>query len=230
MVRKTTAASNFYQLLGVQPEVTTTEIKKAYRQLAKSHHPDTQYHNKTARQRDAANQYMAQLNEAYETLIDKRRRAEYDTKIGANGQNRGLKGKGPTVTIDEGEMRERYLRQQFNPARAAISKVLGKYKQKLSDLSQDIYDEELVMAFAVYVDEVENVLRQAANDLSSREVPRSLKAGVQMMRYSIAQAVDGLEELRFFCQNYDYAQLHMAGNLFREALDLSRKAAQLTKQ
>ena len=165
--------------------MTTTEIKKAYRELAKSHHPDTQYHGQSVRQRNAANQYMAQLNEAYETLIDKRRRADYDTKIGANGQSRGLRGKGPTVTVNEGELRERYLRQQFNPARGAISKVLGKYKQKLSDLSQDIFDDELVIAFEVYVDEIENTLRKAANDLASREVPSSLKPAVQMMRYSM---------------------------------------------
>jgi molecular chaperone DnaJ len=229
MAKKVTAAGNFYQLLGVQPEVTTTEIKKAYREMAKSHHPDTKYHGQSIRQRNAANQYMAQLNEAYATLIDKRRRADYDTKIGANGQSRGLRGKGPTVNVNEGELRERYLRQQFNPARAAISKVLGKYKQKLADLSQDIFDDELVIAFEVYVDEIENTLRKAANDLG-REVPSSLNPAVQMMRYSIAQAVDGLEELRFFYHNYDYNQLHMAGNLFREAQDLSRQAAQLTKQ
>lgn len=50
-----------------------------------------------------------------------------------------------------------------------------------------------------------------------------------MMRYSIAQAVDGLEEARRFCQNYDYNHLHMAGNLFKESNELSRKALQLTK-
>ena len=50
-----------------------------------------------------------------------------------------------------------------------------------------------------------------------------------MMRYCIAQAVDGLEELQHFCQNYDYSHLHMAQNLFKEATELSRKAMQLTK-
>jgi hypothetical protein len=51
-----------------------------------------------------------------------------------------------------------------------------------------------------------------------------------MMRYAIAQAADGLEEMKRFCQNYDYDHLSMAGNLFREYADLSKKALYLSRQ
>ena len=57
----------------------------------------------------------------------------------------------------------------------------------------------------------------------------TLAAAVTMMRYAIAQAVDGLDEMHRFCQNFDYDHLHMAGNLFREATELSRKGMQLSK-
>lgn len=171
---------------------------------------------------------MARVNEAYETLIDKHRRAAYDSAIGANGQSRAMKGRQPIIP-NEDEDRELYLRQLFHPARSAIVRVLGKYRQQLSDLSQDIYDDQLVGVFEKYVNEVEDTLRKASNDLSKMAVPSSLRAPVQMMRYSIAQAVDGLEELQRFCQNYDYQHLHMAENLFKESNDLSRKALQLTK-
>ncbi len=107
--------------------------------------------------------------------------------------------------------------------------MIAKYKKELHDLSFDIYDDELIRHFAKYVDELEDVLRQASTALSSRCVPGSLDAAVQMMRYCIAQAADALDELRHFCRNYDYNHLHMAENLFRQATDLSRKALQLTK-
>ena len=110
-----------------------------------------------------------------------------------------------------------------------MSRVLKKYNQQLIDLSQDLYDDQLVAVFEKYVDEVEETLRNASQTLSSKDTPSSLAAAVQMMRYSIAQAADGLDEMRRFCQNYDYDHLHMAANLFREANDLSRKGAQLTK-
>jgi len=227
MVKK---ATNYYQMLGVEPEVTTSEIKKAYRKLAKTYHPDIGHHGQSVSQQTQANEFMVLLNQAYATLIDTRRRAEYDSRIGANGHGRSMRGKHPTATLNEGELREKYLRQIFNPARSAIMRVLAKYKQQLTELSQDIYDDELVRNFEIYVEEIENTLRKSANDLSSRVVPHSMTAAVQMMRYAIAQAVDGLEETQRFCQNYDYTHLHMAGNLFREATDLSRKAQQLTKR
>lgn len=220
-------ASTYYQMLGVKPEVTIGEIKKAYRQLVKSHHPDVQHSVcSDTQQHTQANEYMMRLNEAYETLRDKRKRAEYDSTIGAN---RVRVQSNTPLPADEAEVRELFLRQIFSPARQAITRVVARYKQQLTDLSLDIYDDELVSAFEEYVDELESVLRKSSNDLSSRPVPSTLGAAVQMMRYAIAQAADGLDELRRFCQNYDYDHLHMAQNLFREYTDLSRKALQLTK-
>jgi len=220
-------AITYYEILGVQPEVSVLEIKRAYRELAKSHHPDVKFHGKVDGRLDDENAFMANLNEAYEILKDRRRRAEYDSTIGANGHSRSIRGKAPI--FNEDEERETFLRQIFHPARHSIGRVLTKYKDELHELSQDIYDDDLVMSFEKYVDELEETLRKASNGLSSRVVPSSLRAGVQMMRYSIAQAADGLDELRRFCQNYDYSHLHMAANVFKESSELSRKALQLSK-
>jgi len=216
----------YYQVLGLQPEVSSLEIKRAFRRLAKSHHPDVEYSEQSHSERTRATEYMMSLNEAYETLIDKSKRAAYDYLIGANGRGR------PKLVfsdIDAGECRDAFLRHNFHPSRQSIVRVLKKYQKELSDLSQDIYDDQLVATFEKYVDEVEDTLRKGSQLLSSKETPRSLAAAVQMMRYSIAQAADGLEELRTFCLNYDYNHLHMADNLFREANDLARKGLQLTK-
>ncbi|MGC5075301.1 J domain-containing protein, partial [Escherichia coli] len=62
---------NFYVVLGVEPEVSASEIKKAYRRLAKSHHPDFGYDTRTDSERNSATEFMMRLNEAYETLADK---------------------------------------------------------------------------------------------------------------------------------------------------------------
>ena len=218
--------TNFYQMLGVQPEVAFADIKRAYRKLAKTNHPDLKHTHQSESERHKATEFMMRLNEAYETLADKAKRAEYDRLIGARSG-----GKSGTILepLNEGEVRELFLRQIFLPSRTAIGKVLKRYSQELTDLSLDIYDDQLVEKFTEYVDEVEQTLLKSANNFSSRPVPRSLDAAVQMMRYSIAQAADGLDELKRFCQNYDYDHLHMAQNLFRESTDLSRQALQLTK-
>ncbi|MBS2000381.1 MAG: DnaJ domain-containing protein [Candidatus Obscuribacterales bacterium] len=218
---------NYYQMLGLAPEVSALEIKRAYRTLVKNHHPDVDYHGQDLSERNRATEYMMQINEAYETLIDKSKRAAYDLILSSDGRGR-LTAR--FTDLNEAEDREVYLRMNFHPARQSILRVMKKYKRQLSDLSLDIYDDELVASFEKYVDEVEDTLRKASQSLSARVVPSSLDGAVTMLRYSIAQAADGLDEMRRFCQNYDYDHLHMAGNLFRESSDLSKQGLQLSKR
>ncbi len=213
-----------YELLGVESSVSLKEIKAAYRNLAKSNHPDLDYQDQG--KRNEATLQMIRLNEAYETLKDKRRRAEYDVIIGA-GQRRSPKIK--LDASDTQESRERFLKRIFHPSRSNMVKVLGKYRHELKKLSEDIFDDVLVADFESYLDNLETALRRASEALSSELPPASLEPAVRMMRHSIAQAVDGLDETRQFCQNYNYDHLSMADNLFKISVDLSRNALQMSR-
>ena len=61
---------NPYQVLGVSPNATDEEIKKAYRQLVKKYHPDR--YAGDPRAQEAASEKLKQINEAYD-LIGKMR-------------------------------------------------------------------------------------------------------------------------------------------------------------
>jgi molecular chaperone DnaJ len=223
MVRK----RNHYQILGLETDVTAQEIKRAYRRLAKTQHPDAQ----ASRDSDAheeATEEMMRLNEAYETLMDKSKRAEYDRRIGLGKLGTGGK-RAVFTSFDEDAAREKFLRTVFHPARSAIVRVLGGYKRQLRELSADPYDDALLEKFQQYMEKLEDALRQGSNSLTRSEAPRSLQASVQMMRYAIAQAADGLEELGYFCNNYDYSHLSLAESLFRIATDLLRQALDLSR-
>jgi molecular chaperone DnaJ len=63
---------DFYKSLGVSPEAADTEIKKAYRKLAKDLHPDKNPGNAQAEQR------FKDISEAYSVLSDTEQRKEYD--------------------------------------------------------------------------------------------------------------------------------------------------------
>ncbi len=62
-----------YALLGVAPDASAAEIKRAYRQQAALLHPD-----KCLRECERADERMAALNAAYELLADAERRERYD--------------------------------------------------------------------------------------------------------------------------------------------------------
>ena len=68
---------DYYQVLGVPRAATAADVKRAYRKLARRHHPDVNTGDAAAEQRFKA------VNEAYEVLGDPATRRRYD-ELGAN--------------------------------------------------------------------------------------------------------------------------------------------------
>ena len=67
--------TDYYQILGIQQTATATEIKSAYRKLARKHHPDVN------RESEKAAREFALLSLAYHTLIDPQERAFHDQQL-----------------------------------------------------------------------------------------------------------------------------------------------------
>ncbi len=66
-----TGKTNYYEVLGVEPTATITDIKHRYRELARKYHPDLNPGQEAA-------QKIKAVNEAYHVLGDEDKRAVYD--------------------------------------------------------------------------------------------------------------------------------------------------------
>lgn len=68
-----TEKQDYYKTLGVPKNASETEIKTAFRRLAMKHHPD-----RNPKNREAAEEKIKEINEAYQVLSDSQKRATYD--------------------------------------------------------------------------------------------------------------------------------------------------------
>lgn len=78
---------DYYKILGVSREASADEIKKAYRRLAHQYHPDKAGGNE---------EKFKEINEAYQVLSDKEKRAQYDRfgHVFSDGAGPGFGGEG----------------------------------------------------------------------------------------------------------------------------------------
>src|SRR5215472_11617030 len=81
-------AQDYYQSLGVERNADAEEIRKAYRKLARKHHPDLNPGDKASEDR------FKKVQEAYDILSDAKKKQMYD-QVGFYSENGMPGGAGP---------------------------------------------------------------------------------------------------------------------------------------
>lgn len=88
-----TNTPDYYKILGVKKDASQDQIKKAFRRLARKHHPDA----------GGSEEKFKQLNEAYEVLGDEKKRKIYDSYGAYNPNAQGFAGQGGSGYVNFGQ-------------------------------------------------------------------------------------------------------------------------------
>ncbi len=75
--------TNPYEVLGISPNASNDEIKKAYRELSKKYHPDSYVDNPLS---DLAEEKFKEVQEAYEQIMKQRESGAASTSYGGSEQ------------------------------------------------------------------------------------------------------------------------------------------------
>ena len=105
------AEKNYYDILGVKKDATDADIKKKYRKLVRQYHPDV------SDDPDADNK-IAEINNAYETIRDKEKRAAYDAMLDNPFASQGAGGFGGQTGAGQGGFRWEDIKSQFGDGEA----------------------------------------------------------------------------------------------------------------
>ena len=101
-----TSAKDYYEILGVPPDATTTEIREAFYRGAKELHPDVN-------PSPLAKAEFEALQEAFKVLKNPRDRDRYDSSVHSKRVQRGKKVLLSGICIDYLYLKSRYIGELF---------------------------------------------------------------------------------------------------------------------
>lgn len=226
-----------YDTLGLELAATQAQIKQAYRQLVKQFHPDRSLQRSP--QTQATNHArMAAVNAAYEVLGDPDQRRRYDQQRLSSqfSQQRSERDVAATASYRKRRSSPQaddalapWLNRVYTPMARLLNQVIKSLKQEINQLAADPFDDALMEAFQMYIEESTAALDKAERAFKSLPNPPAAALVATQLYYCLNQVRDGLEQLEYYCMNYDDSYLHSGQEMFRIAAGLRREAQEAAK-
>lgn len=110
--------SNPYEVLGISPNATNDEVKKAYRELSRKYHPDSYVDNPLS---DLAEEKFKEVQEAYDQIMKQREGGFGD--YGNYGNPQGSSGGGNQETVELQAARNFINARRFREALNVLSGI-----------------------------------------------------------------------------------------------------------
>lgn len=205
-----------YAVLGVSPAATAAEIKAAYRNLVKRHHPDA----------GGDETRIVALNAAWEVLGDRERRRRYDAEHhgrpgGGGAGPEARHGKGSRAVTrssrhSDGLLLE-WLQQVYAPIDRWLGQVINPFAAQLRALAADPYDDQLMETFCGFLQDSQSRMARAEQLYRSKACPAAAKGFSLSLYHCLSQVQDALMELERYTLGYVDAYLRDGREMLREA-------------
>jgi molecular chaperone DnaJ len=221
-----------YEILDISTASTLTEIKQAYRRLVKQFHPDSQHEL-------ANHEQIAQVNAAYALLKDPKRRQVYDNNRSSSGgiatavdpiRRRRAQDSQDRYRHDRKVRHEAdlhlndWIKRVYTPVNRELTKIIKPLRAEITALAADPFDDELMSAFQLYLEDSHRSLEKAQQIFRSMPNPANVAGIAAHLYYCLNHLEDGIQEFERFAQCYDDGYLTAGKEMFRMSANLRREA------
>ena len=207
-----------YQLLKVHPNSKIEDIKKAYRELVKIHHPD----------KGGDTQSMLEINAAWEILKTKKKNLNLNTVNKSNVHKENIYKK-ETSNNSNSEDIKNWFQNIYLPIDKLLGQIINPLSSKIKDLSADPYDQLLMDSFCAYLEQSKNKITKVKIIYTSFASPSIISNFSLDLYHCLSQVEDGLNELERYTMGYVDNYLHDGKSMIVEAKK-KRKFLQTNKK
>ena len=195
-----------YQILKVHPSAKPGEIKKAYRELVKIHHPD----------KGGDPKIMLEINSAWEILKKKHKNLNFNKFNNSKVYNQNAYKK-EANNYSKSEEIKNWFKNIYLPIDKLLGQIINPLSSKIRDLSADPYDQILMDSFCSYLEKSKDKIKKIKILYTSMASPEIIKDFSLDLYHCLSKVEDGLNELERYTMGYVDNYLHDGKSMILEA-------------